>query len=526
MILQHLPFLLLFASLSFPSTNAVPTDVAFEKPVPLHQVHSVLHIRRHATTIHNGRKINFKLISRAPKNQHCCKDGKQAKKECQGIWKSDECKCNPCKKGEHADNTKSFCLKDGEDCPGDQTKTDKTGCVCKDDTKKVNDGNGKCDLDNDSCPDDQELGLDKRCSCKDKKLVPDRVTGRCEVSDKKGQCKDGQILDPAEGYQDKSKKNPVCIDDRDSKCPKGQIAPSPSDDDRTNPNPACGKEPDEKDKAKCKNGEYVFVTVSDGNAHESCKKTREFDNKKKDKAKSILDDRAKKRKHDDDEKKKKQKDFDDKKKNRMSKCLLYVPLGMSDLKVYEVSPASWTTGFFTEEFIQDDDMLSNKTWFPWDEDNVPFSLDPPKEHDPFQNDTYMALWVSLATEQGDPVTFGPCSKRNLFSGSDKRCQKTRDVDPGSTGDRLEKRWEWLAALIAWFYRLGSRIASALKGIVGRLREPFKKVFKSDRFLKLADKNKGASRDAMQKARKFITEDKRWKDCIAGKEPTKPLPKIS
>lgn len=95
-----------------------------------------------------------------------------------------------------------------------------------------------------------------------------------------GKCKDGQVLDPAEGGQTPDTPNPVCADDPSKQCPAGQV---PASQDRDNPKPGspkCGKDVDDKEKPRCPDTQYSFVEIDEkGSAKYSCKNTRKTDGK-------------------------------------------------------------------------------------------------------------------------------------------------------------------------------------------------------------------------------------------------------
>ncbi|KAF2870766.1 hypothetical protein BDV95DRAFT_607899 [Massariosphaeria phaeospora] len=111
--------------------------------------------------------------------------------------------------------------------------------------------------------------------------VPDSNDNNDE--DKKGKCKDGEILDPAEGGQDKNSPNPKCLQDDQKLCEQGKVPQSRDKTDvglKTKDEVTCGKEINENDKPKCKSNEYRFVDVEGENAKYSCQKTRKFDREK------------------------------------------------------------------------------------------------------------------------------------------------------------------------------------------------------------------------------------------------------
>ena len=137
------------------------------------------------------------------------------------------------------------------------------------------------------CPEGQAKGGEKgECEECPPGEHPNGDRTRCEATEEpldkppQGKCKDGQVLDPAEGDQTSNTPDPVCKDDPSKQCPAGQVPASPDRDNPKPGSPRCGKDVDEKDKPRCSKTQYSFVEVDEkGSAKYSCKNTRKADGK-------------------------------------------------------------------------------------------------------------------------------------------------------------------------------------------------------------------------------------------------------
>ncbi|KAJ4304609.1 hypothetical protein N0V90_000135 [Kalmusia sp. IMI 367209] len=235
------------------------------------------------------------------------------------------------------------------------------------------------------------------CMCPEgKKVKPGG--GGCEEDverNRKGQCPDGQVLDPKEG-QKPDTPNPKCQIDDEKDCKKPKI-PATRPEGKENDSSYivdCGQPEEESQRPKCNaRTHYAFTWVdTDGKAHEECKKTNQFKERKKNKVsklRSKLKDKWNKQKPQREEQEKarqaklnelkdhqaklqkemeereKLKEQNDKKKSRMGKCSTVTALmiGVAQntaQKRDEEHPYDWTSDYFDEDFMTSDDRL--KDW--------------------------------------------------------------------------------------------------------------------------------------------------------------------
>ncbi|PVH98762.1 hypothetical protein DM02DRAFT_657005 [Periconia macrospinosa] len=137
------------------------------------------------------------------------------------------------------------------------------------------------------CSGKQVKGASGKCEDCPKGTEPDTNKAKCKpVSSKKeqGKCKDGKVLDPAEGGQNNDTPNPVCKPDDDKKCPGGQKAatrpPKKREDDKYKAECAADDKPDFECKDK---NTYDHRVVKDGKLQHSCRATRDTKKKQQEK---------------------------------------------------------------------------------------------------------------------------------------------------------------------------------------------------------------------------------------------------
>ncbi|PGH08069.1 hypothetical protein AJ79_06068 [Helicocarpus griseus UAMH5409] len=134
-----------------------------------------------------------------------------------------------------------------------------------------------------------------------------------------GSCPKGQILDPAEGGQDKKTKKPKCVPDDDAKCPKGQsaVTRAPNEKNRMNYKPECAKDDDPDH--KCKAGTYDHRVKKGNKIAHSCRSTRKAQKDKQNKYKRFFE-KVKGKKKGKDKEKDKKKDKNKKKGDDKSRA--------------------------------------------------------------------------------------------------------------------------------------------------------------------------------------------------------------
>lgn len=369
---------------------------------------------------------------------------------------------------------------------------------------------------------------EEACKCKNgpsgtkvdpalKVCVPD--TNNQPDEDTKGKCKDGMILDPAEGGQDKKTENPKCIQDDKKLCEKGEVPQSRAKDDTSTKKKGdvrCGKDIPEDEKPKCKKSEYRFVDIDlAGNAKYSCKKTRKFDREKK----SKFED-AKKRKKADYDKKKQDKDKkakeekDNRKKERMGKCLCIVPLTF----IFSQSAQfAWSVNFFDKEFVGSDGMMQ---YWPSDMDDVPdFDKDIVNTEDYIDKFLQAVNNEKWTTEHGGGPGGHIAKIRSPSTESDAFA-----LVPSETGlvvhdheRRQASAGGVVGLIVAFAIRIGSRLGPAIRAAgqaVSRL-----KALEDKGGPRIAEAGKStATRKQQQDAAAKTSSDKNWKNCLKGLQP--------
>ncbi|KAF2175663.1 hypothetical protein K469DRAFT_701579 [Zopfia rhizophila CBS 207.26] len=504
-----------------------------------------------------GRKKRF-VVVRAEEKDACCPDSKcsRAKNE---ITTKGDCKCKTCPAGTKPNTRGDKCEKsepnEEDNCPkGKKRQANGQACEKECPAGEKPGANGKCEKANDADP------------------------------KKKGKYPEGQILDPAEGGQDELTEKPVCVPDDSKKCPAGQV-PGTRDPGDMDPNKKveCGKEPEEKDKAKCdEKRQYKKVqiqpTLDSGNkAVEFCERTRKYErgkNKKIDEIKpkkqqkwdSEKDEREKKKKEEEEKKKKeeeekkkkqeemKKKEMDSKKKTRIGRCLplaAFLDAGMAqisakrDLEEIEArnttleardgidsdNPWEWTTEYFDEDFLQTDEMLD--LWPSDIEFNPDIDID---------NDDFVKYYTDAYQKHLDEIQREEL-KNSRPCGKNKRCIAKRgeieiEVDEGpevevekgpveveaevldERGEPVEKRFFQIIPAILAFLGRAASIAVRFIPRIAQVSTRLGNILKDQaRLFRVAAPGKGASVQGMRQAAQQIVKSPYFRSCIKGGKPT-------
>lgn len=340
-------------------------------------------------------------------------------------------------------------------------------------------------------------------------------TGDPPDQDKKGKCKDGEILDPAEGGQDKNTENPVCIQDDQEFCEPGKVPQSRFKGDTTvkkKEDVGCGKDIPEDQKPKCKESEYRFVETDGENAKYSCAKTRKFDREKdskfKDAKKRKKTEYADRKRREQEEKDKKAKEAkENRKKQRMGRCLCIVPLSFIPTDVAEFG---YSADFFDEEFITSDDMM--KYW-PADMDDVPNA-----DTDTVDTDDYVQKFLEAVNKDGWITNhIGPGARSAKIQAPS---EESKDVSlvPSETGLTVhhhERRVVQVVieAILAFLSRVGP-----ILGRIGTGAARLAKLTKQGGIrIAKAGKSK-APRQKQQDAADVTSRSKNWRNCLQGAAP--------
>ncbi|KAF2824662.1 hypothetical protein CC86DRAFT_395146 [Ophiobolus disseminans] len=331
-----------------------------------------------------------------------------------------DCKCQKCPTGVPAVGGSSC----QDNCPSGQEKNDKGGC----------------------CPTGQKPKA-KGDGCEPKQPNND------DKDKDKGKCPDGKMLDPKEGWDPKTTQ-PKCQIDDEKTCAKPKV-PGTRPDGKENDasyKVECGEpEKDENKRPKCDpKTQYVHTNVqSTGQAVQSCKQTRKFYDRKREKPTSKdlktrvrelwnkLKDRysrenkdreanlkklkeiEEKRAKEDKERTDKLNDKKDKQKRRMSECstsrsiLIGAVVKEATGKRDGEHPYDWTTDYFDEEFVSSDDRL--KDWAA--------EVDVEKISEKVDTDAFLKKWDQIIDDQKRPHASCNFVGRSL----ETRCSQKRSL---------------------------------------------------------------------------------------------------
>ncbi|KAF4553729.1 Hypothetical protein D9617_6g094610 [Elsinoe fawcettii] len=366
--------------------------------------------------------------------------------------------------------------------------------------------------------------------------------------DSKGQCKEGEIMDPAAGKQDPKAATPECIPDDASRCGHGEVPASRSPSDKGPKDSVdCAKDTDEKDKPKCKQGEYSFVEVfqsAEGvkTAKYSCKKTQDFKDRKRDKLNRIFEAAKagydKKRAADDeerkknDERKKQDEDRDAKKRDRLGKCLTIIPLGFA---------ADYATNFFDEDFLESAFVLEQ---WPVDLADVPESdIDTDEwqsqfieliQNDPGPNQGHNGNGAGEFTLCGGIARRGDslirrvaphCRRQAPFPANLTSVLIVSPLSPTDSAGSLPGSWRPDDSEIdvhVKFANIAAPIISFVTRLAG-IASKFSKVARIEKIMKqggpkVAPRGQGKPRADMEKAVDQMKKSKNWRNCLEGKAP--------
>jgi hypothetical protein len=223
-----------------------------------------------------------------------------------------------------------LCKLPKQDCKGNQAPNPKGECEDCGKGKKPNEGNKACVWEESGCPADQMSTADNKCEKCPTDQVPDATGKKCEPKDSKpekeqGKCPEGQILDPAQGGQDKNTEKPVCISDDDKKCPPGQIAETRRKgrkvDDEASYEPTCSKPEPGDENFRCPEANtyhHIETPIGDDKQRHSCRATRKAEEEKKNKYQKFAEAAGEGKKKDDADKDKKRQA--DKRRARTGSC--------------------------------------------------------------------------------------------------------------------------------------------------------------------------------------------------------------
>lgn len=325
-------------------------------------------------SVYGGRKKRYIIEQRAKKQ--CCRE-----KICLSIMGEildKDCKCKKCPTGVPALDGKSC----QNDCPqGSCFDLHLQGLANLHVLGQEVNSEGGC------CPKGQKP------SPRGENCEADKSQG--DETKRKGKCKGDTVLDPKHGPQDAAAENPVCAIDDQKDCKPPKVAatrPEGKENDATY-KVKCG-DPDPNKRAKCDPKiHYVDVYVTDdGIVTETCKRNRQYKEKKRNKVndlKSKLKEKWKTDKPARDKKEQERKDNvkklaqknkeiqeniekqqkidkdNEKKRRQVGKCMPVTALMagidfvMKRKRDGEVNPYDMTTDYFDEDFIEKSNDVLN-----------------------------------------------------------------------------------------------------------------------------------------------------------------------
>ncbi|KAL1600456.1 hypothetical protein SLS60_006842 [Paraconiothyrium brasiliense] len=385
-------------------------------------------------------------------------------------------------------------------------------------------------------------------------------------SSRKGNCPDGQVLDPKEGNKPDDP-NPKCQIDDEKHCKKPKIPATRTEGYETDSSykPDCGEPMSEHERPRCKaKTHYAYTWVdTDGVAHEECQKTKRFQEHKRSRVKELSakfkekwykqtpqreqqkKDRANKldklKEHRDKlqkemEEREKLKEQNDKKKARMGKCSTVTALIMgvaqnTAQKRDEDHPYDMTSNFFDEEFFTSDERLAD-----WPND-VDIDTVACVSDNCVDAEAYMKYWEETAQSHDlkNWPTCGQISGRNLNA----RCRKRSPfelanntsspsftVGPYATRsagepNAIEERnpvvaFQILLEIGLFGTRLGMSLIARTATSVARWAPRLADIAKNtDRLFKLAPKGQGTPKglEGMKEGFRRIVQNPAFKQCL-------------
>jgi hypothetical protein len=352
-------------------------------------------------------------------------------------------------------------------------------------------------------------------------------SGDSSGTSQQGNCKKGQVLDPAQGNQNANTQNPVCMPNDAAKCKKGEVPASRLRDDTTGDNEKvqCVKDIPENKKPKCKpKVEYRFVSIINDKAVYSCKKTRYFEKKKQAKFKDVIQKYQKS--YDLQKSDERKKNTENAKRARMGKCLTVVPLAMDMTGTFD--PTQYCTDYFDEGFVSSSNAIQWPDDVPWDSsiavDTTDFTNNWMQEVRAMQPHITCRRRMVCGRAVANTTMVNRKSVDESFDRS-LSTERTQGYEDGSSVSlvvrgELEQRQlqvivEIIDAILAFFRIAVPSMEEILPdmGFFSRLLQL------GDRALSIAKAGKSVrSLKDMEDAAKKIQKDTNWKNCLMGKGP--------
>ncbi|KAF2449702.1 hypothetical protein P171DRAFT_405159 [Karstenula rhodostoma CBS 690.94] len=490
--------------------------------------------------VYSGRKVRY-VVERAPEKQ-CCRN----KPLCLNILGEiyEECKCKKCSPAQVPSSSGKSCQ---DNCADGQEMNGKGGC-CPIGMKPNSKGSG--------------------CECPGgRKAKPGGIGCEDQIdSSRKGNCPDGQVLDPKEGNKPDDP-HPKCQIDDEKDCKKPKIPATRPEGYETDSSYKvdCGNPQSENKRPRCKPGtHYGYTWVdTDGVAMEECRKTKQFQERKRTKVRELnarfkekwykqkpqrdqqkmdRDEKMDKLKEQRDKLQKdmeardKLKEQNDKKKARMGKCSTVTALLMGVAQNFaqkrdEDHPYDMTSDFFDENFFTSDDRLAD-----WPSD-VDIDTVACVSDDCVDSEAYMKEWEDIA-QRHDLENWPTCSQigsRSLHA----RCKKRTVIEPvddtpslssvpfpyadmsAKELSEIKERnpvaiFQIVLEIILFGSRLGMSLLARTATSVARWAPRLANIAKNpDRLFKLAPKGQGTPKgvEGMKEGFRRIVQNPAFKKCL-------------
>ena len=372
----------------------------------------------------------------------------------------------------------------------------------------------------------QPCGVNEKANAANNGCQPDP-----DAEKKQGKCLPGNVLDDAEGGQDRNTRKPVCVPDDRDLCENGTVPRSRSKKDKdVLDETKCAPDVDEKKKPQCAKSKYRFMTVWEdpeagkNTAEYTCKFTRKFSRDKRSKfdeiKKSKQPEYDKKKKEIDDARKKwldsfkKQAadDVKDRKRHRIPRCLLLTVVATFSGDVL----MEYAQDFFDPDLFTSDKAI--KKYWPSDLKDIP------KNSRDVDSDEYLQEFGDVVTEGGGRTERVKPSKRaDTRPIVRTRNPRVDDVFILSSTTALisihDRRGigEIFAAIARFFVKVGEFLAK-IGTKVSRLAQLTKKG--GPRMAKKG-KSKAKSKKEQEDVAKEMSKSKQFGQCLRGQPPVKP-----